>query len=399
MNKLGFNKYTLMLLSSFIIGAMATLCGATIAPGIITIERDPYAVERLDVRSRVERMTVVDDVANVWVSFSQEPTASPSAEFVFRNGNQSISITTTEDQCSWPVYDVDDRVTYVEYIESTGTQWIDTGVPVAGDISVKLDFDFGEATPKRILGVNDVNGSYELMWSHYIYCYTGLFLDRVEYNFVDGARSVIEFTPTFLRINESTLLTWAMGAWQGSRTMYLFGVNEDGSKPLSSYRIYDCEVDKLDITLRKFRPAIDLEGVACLYDTVSKTYFYNQGTGVFLHGDIIQKEMFTYKYTFPLPVVVNASRIVPSRTVRFGGVTRPFECGSFLVVDHTGIYRGRTVDFVHGGVQRTFVGGVLLDPRRTVVSPPTPMMRRGTTPVSMPEYKLAFPIQQIGEAQ
>ena len=34
-------------------------------------------------------------------------------------------------------------------------------------------------------------------------------------------------------------------------------------------------------------PCLDTNGTPCMYDTVSKQTFYNQGTGEFLYGEVI----------------------------------------------------------------------------------------------------------------
>lgn len=37
--------------------------------------------------------------------------------------------------------------------------------------------------------------------------------------------------------------------------------------------------------VRDLIPAVDQNGVVCLFDYVTKSYFYNQGTGVLVGGD------------------------------------------------------------------------------------------------------------------
>lgn len=46
-------------------------------------------------------------------------------------------------------------------------------------------------------------------------------------------------------------------------------------------RIYYAKIYVNDELVRNFKPALDENNVACLYDTVTKQYYYNAGTGTF----------------------------------------------------------------------------------------------------------------------
>lgn len=47
------------------------------------------------------------------------------------------------------------------------------------------------------------------------------------------------------------------------------------------FLLYYCKIWQGDTLVRDFVPVLDTEGVACLYDNVSKEYFYNSGSGEF----------------------------------------------------------------------------------------------------------------------
>lgn len=49
-------------------------------------------------------------------------------------------------------------------------------------------------------------------------------------------------------------------------------------------RIYSAQIMQGGVLVRDFIPVLDEAGVACMYDKVSKEYFYNQGTGSFIAG-------------------------------------------------------------------------------------------------------------------
>jgi len=52
-------------------------------------------------------------------------------------------------------------------------------------------------------------------------------------------------------------------------------------------RIYSFQIYQNDILVHDYVPALDLSGVACLYDKVDNEFLYNEGTGEFVAGPII----------------------------------------------------------------------------------------------------------------
>jgi len=71
----------------------------------------------------------------------------------------------------------------------------------------------------------------------------------------------------------------------------LFGKRASSSVTLNNgrMRIYSCQIYKNNLLVRNFIPAKDGQGVACLYDKVTDTFFYNQGTGDFSYGNNLAK--------------------------------------------------------------------------------------------------------------
>lgn len=86
----------------------------------------------------------------------------------------------------------------------------------------------------------------------------------------------------------TTTITIAAGTFTCAYDLTLFALNqggtiltgENGFKGKAwSYRIYES-----DVLLYDLWPCYDPDGVACLYDKVTETYFYNAGTGSFVAG-------------------------------------------------------------------------------------------------------------------
>lgn len=113
-----------------------------------------------------------------------------------------------------------------------------------------------------------------------------------------------------------------------------------------------------------------------------------------------------YGYTIPAPTY-NGEAIAPSRVAvmkrcRFGGTGgRRFEGGGYMVVEDEGIYVGRSGAWTIGGVERTFSGGVLLDPANILLDPaagimtldlPAPLDDLPNTPTFIKGRRLSFPV-------
>ncbi len=182
----------------------------------------------------------------------------------------------------------------VEYIESTGEQWIDTGI-IPKNHRVVAKFQYTKEENKTLFGFfNNASESYHLGWygGHWRYsCGSGSLtnvenislctdLQEIDFNNYDG-----KFLINGIECGSTNGTTTAY------KTMPIFCVDHPTGKmgfcsaKLYYFKIYDRETQTL---VRDFIPAIDESGVICLYDNVTKAYFYNQGSGEFKAG-IIEK--------------------------------------------------------------------------------------------------------------
>ena len=68
-----------------------------------------------------------------------------------------------------------------------------------------------------------------------------------------------------------------------AKNIYLFNISQGGTAEnrFGKFKLYYCKIWQGDTLVRDFVPVLDTEGKACLYDNVSKEYFYNSGSGEF----------------------------------------------------------------------------------------------------------------------
>lgn len=72
--------------------------------------------------------------------------------------------------------------------------------------------------------------------------------------------------------------------------LLLFAIGKNTSNPTTAdapgkFKLYEASVKQNGVLTHKWRPAIDGNGVACLYDTVTQKCLYNAGTGTFTYDE------------------------------------------------------------------------------------------------------------------
>ena len=180
----------------------------------------------------------------------------------------------------------------VEYLESTGTQWIDTGVKENSVNGIETEFyaNSSKSTYQSYVSGkldNFTLGQYTNKSRMYLRLNTKEITTSASLNTNDFNTISIKdnkFTVNSSQYNCDT--SASLGTTDSS--IYIFN-NQAKSRPSScimkSLKLYDGET-----LVRDFIPVIDNNGVACMYDKVSEQLFYNQGTGEFKTGDIIPPE-------------------------------------------------------------------------------------------------------------
>ena len=168
----------------------------------------------------------------------------------------------------------------VAYLESHGTEWIDTGVLSSSELEVAVDF---------VCNSGFVFGTYVLPYQF------GCDTDSPGYWRIDGSgqrpsrnvskgmRHVI-----VLRNGPSTLdgdVVSNLNASffdEGSRVLLFKADNQSGLVG----SVYSCSISKNGQNLRSYIPVLDLSGRPAMYDEISGQFFYNQGTGEFTWGEL-----------------------------------------------------------------------------------------------------------------
>ena len=202
--------------------------------------------------------------------------------------------------------------TKLEYIESTGTQYIDLGTTInSTDI-----FDI------------------EVAWT-YLGSNCGFFVSKEETNWLQGRYiGIVHYDqqkgfynrgvtvpysgsmPTVLSpvVNEKNTIHWqpvtnqitfngviytgasgcycqTTNSFTSANAPYIFATNQAGTATQFDYaKLYSFRrQNSSGVLLQDLIPVLDSNGVPCLFDKVTEQYFYNQGTGQFVAGPVLNE--------------------------------------------------------------------------------------------------------------
>ena len=179
--------------------------------------------------------------------------------------------------------------TPIEYLKSTGTQWIDTGFYPNGDSAIEIKFICSRG---GVAYVKDrKSGTAWGCWNisigetviyHPSFGYTSYNANTKNPNilFLGPLRSMFnqisaEYLYTKFQISENPIGLFT--AFDG----------ENWHLDYCSGQIYYAKFYNGSTLIRDFIPVLDKNGTPCMFDKVEHKFYYNAGTGDFIAGPII----------------------------------------------------------------------------------------------------------------
>ena len=187
----------------------------------------------------------------------------------------------------------------IEYLESTGTQYIDTGFKPNNNSGFYIDYYANSSLQPRVFmlaqNLNDTPYGFGIVLgrSANIAVYNGKRIDNNYWlcnDFTGIGRYIININKTEASITDSTStqrsFTFPSNMFQFTQNLYLFALNSEGTiiENTSSVRIYSCKIYDNGELVRDFIPVLDANGTPCMYDRVEGKIYYNAGTGQFIAG-------------------------------------------------------------------------------------------------------------------
>lgn len=182
--------------------------------------------------------------------------------------------------------------TELEYIESTGTQYIDTKYVCGNDTKIEIDFTISSFdTRNALFGIIDASvgaNSYFYSWinNKKLQLRFGRVGKTMSTELEIGQRYVLIQGKQTANVNGFELGGWSNALTKATNSIFLMALRNNTT---ASYqfkgRIYGFKIYENDILAMDLIPVFDNKiGVACMYDKISNEFLYNKGTGDFSYA-------------------------------------------------------------------------------------------------------------------
>lgn len=179
--------------------------------------------------------------------------------------------------------------TAVEYIQSSGSQYIDTGRKLTQDSDITIDFrivgeinrDAGIFGSRQSASKNNLT----LFQNKNPIVFSGDFSEYQKHRFSVASsleRTKIQINKAGVWVNDILKKSWSdVADFETPTNGLIFDVgNNNWSGNKAVMRLYSYT----DGNAQRLVPCLDANGVPCLYDLIGKTALYNQGAGAFTWG-------------------------------------------------------------------------------------------------------------------
>lgn len=173
--------------------------------------------------------------------------------------------------------------TQLEYIQSSGTQYVDTGVKPDQTYTLEVKYQTAQTSAGGI-AVSDQNWQSN---GFGIWCNAVAFGNQTSQDVTLNGSEVItaKLSQAGLVVNGETVWTPTAATFTAAANMTLMALNRNGSiSERCSGRLYYAKLTSSGTLIRDFLPCKNASGAVGLYDTVGAQFYANAGTGTFAAG-------------------------------------------------------------------------------------------------------------------
>ena len=239
-----------------------------------------------------------------------------------RDGGIESTYSVQFDQTGNPVKFIDDtghetavrwnrELTYLAYVQSTGTQYVNTGYEVKANSRFELEAELTRDTQKtsgahELFGARFASGNYvgygpfieygsgNTTQLRYKWNSASVTVGNIDAYFgkrvtvtLDGSVCAIE-DENGNALSDAVQTGWASHPYPFALFVYRnSGTANYDSAQAGKFKLYRFRVYEGAELVRDFRPVMDANGVACLYEAVTDELHYNAGTGSFVAGPAV----------------------------------------------------------------------------------------------------------------
>ena len=221
--------------------------------------------------------------------------------------------------------------TRLEYIQSSGSQWIDTGVQGRVGVAAEVDVTCVVMADNTVLGSRIDGGNTRFFVVHWN---ANDLLGGLGANWYWAGRSIIQAGNRYfirsvmengnqsISVNGTVIGTKNQSSTLDTgRSMYLFACHNGSSASYGcSAKLHSAKIWLDGDMKRDFVPCLDPDGAPALYDRVSKGYFHNGGSGSFATGGTLTAALVVASSSFS----VSAVRSIAVSALSGGNATLSF---------------------------------------------------------------------------
>ena len=199
-----------------------------------------------------------------------------------------------------------DGYTQLEYLESSGSQYIDIGFGLQGSDDVEIDFQMTQAptSAEGIFGGRDTSSARgymlyaEARTNGFVFMYNSAYVTNINNDWYD--RHVFKKTGTNIYFDGVVNSQTVSASFTQTRTALIFSWRNEGAAPVNSKsRIFSFTVTRSGSKYCELVPAKrDSDGVLGMYDIVRNTFLTNSGSGSFVAGPSVAQTFDNFPQDF-----------------------------------------------------------------------------------------------------
>lgn len=176
----------------------------------------------------------------------------------------------------------------LDYIESNGTQYIDTGCKASKNLKVEAELNVSAASGWVMILGDYTSGSYFSWWRKDTTMYAYYGSNNKTLAEQTGKRKYIANNTNNIWSIDSSSVTVSPNSSDFSKNggnLYLFSVNNGGNYNKASMKFYSCKIYDNGTLVRDFIPAKRTsDGICGLWDKVSYRFYVDKNGGNFTAG-------------------------------------------------------------------------------------------------------------------
>lgn len=261
-------------------GTYTTEVTIEIIPGkdnVSGIEKTTYSIND-------ETEKDISTLTNNILKFTDDNTYNIIVRSYDKNGNISEDPAIIEIK---KVYNFAEYFRELEYIESTGTQYIDTGFVPNSNTSIEMKFSNYSTANATLYCARGANGLSDNSYTAFLIGGTNLRVDyntkqyQKLYNAEKDKIYTLKQSKNQVYINDTLLETLDNVVYSSNSNMYLFASHQGGSSinNFAKFKLYYCKIWDGETLIRNFIPCYrKSDNIVGLYDTVNNVFYMNAKT-------------------------------------------------------------------------------------------------------------------------